>query len=69
MEYNYNDTSSNDRFSRYIDRMKSKIMPSYDDDDEHDIDPSKFEIRTTTIACGGQRINQVNNSILKKKSV
>ncbi|KAH0636971.1 hypothetical protein KY289_036886 [Solanum tuberosum] len=33
---NYNDTSSNDRFSRYIDHMKSKIMSSYDDD-EHDI--------------------------------
>ncbi|KAH0640090.1 hypothetical protein KY285_036676 [Solanum tuberosum] len=43
---NYNDTSSNDRFSRYIDHVKSKIMSSYDDD-EHDIDPSKFEIRTT----------------------
>ncbi|KAK6780705.1 hypothetical protein RDI58_022889 [Solanum bulbocastanum] len=50
---NYNDTSSNDRFSRYIDHVKSKIMSSYDDD-EHDIDSSKFEIRTTAIACGGQ---------------
>ncbi|KAH0640092.1 hypothetical protein KY285_036678 [Solanum tuberosum] len=53
----------NARFSTYINHVKSKIMSSYDDDYDNDdiddkhkhrIDPSKFDIRTTAIACGGQ---------------
>ncbi|WMV47504.1 hypothetical protein MTR67_040889 [Solanum verrucosum] len=53
------DYSESARFSTYINHVKSKIMSSYDDDDDddkhkHRIDPSKFDIRTTAIACGGQ---------------
>ncbi|KAH0633929.1 hypothetical protein KY289_036887 [Solanum tuberosum] len=51
------DYSESARFSTYINHVKSKIMSSYDDDDDkhkHRIDPSKFDIRTTAIACGDQ---------------
>ncbi|KAK4732164.1 hypothetical protein R3W88_025152 [Solanum pinnatisectum] len=56
------DYPENARFSTYINHVKNKIMSSCDDDDDdniddkhkHHIDPSKFDIRTTAIACGGQ---------------
>ncbi|KAF3643692.1 hypothetical protein FXO38_20506 [Capsicum annuum] len=58
------DSSSNGRFSSYIDHVRSKIMSSFDDDDSASgvrrdgindkITHYKFEIKATAIACGNQ---------------
>uniref|UniRef100_A0A3Q7I6C1 Uncharacterized protein n=1 Tax=Solanum lycopersicum TaxID=4081 RepID=A0A3Q7I6C1_SOLLC len=55
------DYPENARFSTYINHVKDNFMSSYDDDDDdiddkhkHHINPSKFVIRTTAIACGVQ---------------